>query len=173
MALTNPLTWAAGALASANLNTHVRDLARWAIGHSGNPKPHGIATLGTPIALTSTAFTYVIPDTAVRDRGGAWSGGFVVPTGAAGVYHFTSSVYTAAGQGNKELRIARNGDENDYCGVQNQYGVATPAVSALSVSGRFELAVGDTVDPMLYMDDPSPFNCTVSIFTWCWEATDL
>ena len=160
-------TWTAIPFSVANANSYIRDNDRWVAGFSSGPKPHGVAYLTSPVGLTTTTFTVIALDTAERDRGGGFvGGGFVCPSGGAGMYRFSGLTYTAAGQGNKELRIIRNSDENDYCGVQNQYGVATPAVSGLNACGEFEIAVGDTVDIALYMDDPSSFNCVYARLGW-------
>lgn len=174
MSLPDPKTWTAATLAVADMNTYVRDTMQWLMGHSSNPKPFGEVTMSTPQAISSTSvFQLVDFDNVIVNRGGGFlgSGGFVAPVNCFGV--FAGSVSVDPSLGNKEIRLIRDGDENDWFGADNRFGIATEAFCRLAVAGLAWLTAGQTVDVGVFCDAPSAPNIGTAHFAWCWLATDL
>jgi hypothetical protein len=170
MAEPVPFTWTASVASVANFNS-LRDADQWLLGHSSNPKPHGLVTQSTPTNISSTStFTLIVFDTTVWDRGGGFvSAGFVAPV--AGFYHFEGSCRVDVSIGNKEIRLIKNGDENDFLASDNRFGIATPAFCSLSVGGYASLDVGEGVDVGVFCDDPAAPNVVAASFGWTYVAT--
>lgn len=170
MAEPVPITWTASIASVADFNT-IRDSLQWTLGHSANPKPFGLVTQATPTNIASpSTFTLVVFDTVVVDRGGGFqSAGFEAPV--SGFYHFEGSCRVDASIGNKEIRLIRNGDENDYLASDNRFGIATSAFCSLSCGAYAWLTAGDTVDVGVFCDDPVGPNVLTASFGWTYVAT--
>lgn len=171
MAEPNPLTWTAAVPSVADFNTEIRDLGRWVIGHSANPKPFGLVTQATPTNISSpSTFAFVLYDTTTISRGGGFvSGGFEAPVSA--FYHFAGSVRVDASIGNKEVRLCVNGDENTYLASENRFGIATSAFCSMDINAYGWLTIGDTVDVGVFCDAPTGPDVIVASFGWDYRAT--
>jgi hypothetical protein len=155
--------------AGATLNTYVTDNQQWQVHQTDNPAPVAVLRVDTPQALTTSTFVAMAFGTAALSRGGLVTGdSFVVPVGAAGVYEFFASVSVEASIGNKEMRIAINGDEDDWICADNRYGIATEAACRMAGGGHAYLAEGDTVDVMVFTDAPTPGNVDAGQFSGRW-----
>lgn len=163
----DPLSFAAGTLASADCNGGIRDPLRWLMAHSGGSKPLAVARLTTPVALTTSLFTSCTFDTTLVNRGGLLSGGTMVAP-EDGVYVFHASVSVESTVGNKETRLAVDADETVWIAADNRYGIATPAAARMSCSGLYHLTAGQSVDVMVFSDAPSPGNVDGGVFAAMW-----
>lgn len=168
MAFTTPRTWvAAETVTAANLNTHVRDNEQWLVHHTTNPAPIFVVTLATPVGLTTSSFTSIPGDTTIVSRGGALSAGiFVAPSD--GLYEFAATVSITDTQGNKEARLAINGDETVYIAGDNAYGAGSSAPSRRSLAGMWLLDATDTVEVMVFTDAPTPGSVDYMVFCAKW-----
>lgn len=80
----------------------------------------------------------------------------------SGIHLAYASVRCSSVRGNKELRLTVNeayDDGDPWIATSNQFGVATPAFSSLTVAGIVECTAGDTIDYGVFVDTPD--SCQV------------
>lgn len=154
--------------AGADLDTYVQENMQWLAHHASNPAPGFVGGTTTPVTLTTGSWVR-IPVTATEvNRGGALNGDGIFEAPVAGWYAFTGAVSITDTLGNKEMRLARNGDENDWIGPDNAYGAGSSAPSRRSSSGEAYLSIGDTVEVMAWTDAPTPGSVDKMRFTARW-----
>lgn len=169
MTFTDPVYTFVGQDADgANLDTYVIANTQWIVHHTDNPAPVMTVRLTTPVALTTSTFVAIPGDTTILDRGGALAAGiFEAP--ADGIYAFSVSVSITDTIGNKELRLAINGDENDWIGVDNAYGAGSSAPARRTTACQaWPLVTGDTITPMVFTDAPTPGSVDGMVFSARW-----
>lgn len=176
MPADTPITFAAGALAAADLNAG-RNLLRWMGGYSTGSKPFARVRASSSVALPDSDWNTLTFDTEVFNRGetALWSGGaptlFTIPV--PGFYLCGACVRTDPTTANKALRIYLNGTttivQHDNIGVQ------TPAFTTMNVSTLINLGEGATLQAQVFQDSGSTINAVVEgtaspVFWCCWYA---
>lgn len=177
MALTDPKTWTAAASVVADLNTYIRDTARWVIGHSSNPKPHAIVWKSSAFSHTSSSnWMTVTWDTELRDRGDMWtSPNTYLNIPVAGVYLFGGSVEFESGTYNKNARIY---DGTTAYTFGDSSGLGTPTPARLGMSSLRFFTGSTQLSLQVWQDSGSSKNISSStqyspILWAAWYATHL
>lgn len=174
MVLKNPKTWAAGVLSYPDLNTHLRDMWRWVLGHSLNPQPHAVVTASQAEPLQSGSWWLIPCDTVLRDRGGM-SNGLGLRFPQAGVYLIGGSAEFESDTYNKNLRIAdSNGAVLTFADAS---GVGNPTPARMDFMRLAHFEAGDAVTLEGWQDSGLPkligLTSQYSPILWAaWYSTD-
>lgn len=173
MANDEPVTWADGALAAADLNT-VRNALQWLSGWSANPKPFARIRSASNVPLSNDGdWSDLVLDTTVFDIGGPMWGSladFTIPV--TGIYLCGACVRTEPTTANKALRLYANGTTTMT--QHDNIGVSTPAFTTMNVSTLYQFDAGDTFKAQVFQDSGGTINAVVEGDTpvvWCcWYA---
>lgn len=184
MPVNTPMDWVAGSLAAADMNDHIRDMARWLAGFAAGPKGMVSVSSSVPVALTTspgwTSLSFDTADINVAEAGDElWDAGtpelIVWPYDCLAL--FGAGMRTEPTTANKALRFILNSDDALPLVEHDNIGVATPAFTSINVTRFYKFAAGDTLEAQGYQDAGMTINAIVegkaSPFMWAlWIAVN-
>lgn len=149
MAWTTPKTWTVGdVLSAADLNTYVRDNAKWL----GTDKPHCRVRNSANISHTSSGSYQALTFNSERVDVGAMhdtstnTGRLTVPTGGGGFYAVGGCIeFDGNGTGRRGIQIRLNGATVI---AREETGNAGANDHAITIHTVYQLAAGDYVELM-------------------------
>lgn len=172
MPADEPITFAAGALASADLNAG-RNTLRWVGGFSAGSKPSARVRSTSNVALSNSGDWSTLTFHSDTQQGETLLWSALAPTlftfPVTGWYLVGACVRTEATTANKALRILLNG--NDTIVQHDNIGVQTPAFTTMNVSCLYLFAANDTIQAQVFQDSGATINAVVEGFTPMMWAT--
>jgi hypothetical protein len=134
----------------------------------------GLYKSGTQ-AITTSTWTSITWDTEEYDTDAFHSTStntsrFTVPTGLAGKYSISGTIYFAANSGNNLVRMAKNGSLFNY--INNTKRDNTQG-NAFTVSGVYDLAVNDYLELQVFQDTGGNLNVEGTSTTTRWQISYL